>query len=201
MRARSLVGTGLVAALVVLACGGSGCSWGKFDDFEAQASTLVLDKPDGYPRGGYGEQLYAYEATLDSKPISRLAANAGTGSPPRIYAVWTGTGVDLGAALFNVCDDAGGGSCSPEAGTGMAGTSVGGVPCALVGEPDANEVTVKCETAAMRGLAVSPTAGERFGAAIAALPESLAAAVVGAPAAAGGGKLYTLSVMSGGLFA
>lgn len=200
MRAH-LLSAGLLAAAVGLAAAASGCDWGKFDDFEAQASTIVLEQPDGYPRSGYGSQLSAYEGTAAGVPVSRLAANAGPGSPPRAYAVWTGTGVDLSAALFGVCDGGGGGSCSPEAGAGMAGTSVGGIPCLVVGEPDLNEVTVKCEEAAMRGLATAPTSGERFGAAIAGLPEGLASALVGAPGAAGGGKLYTLAIMPGGLFA
>ncbi len=196
--ARSAALAGLVVTAAALA---TACSWGRFDDFENQASTIVLERPDDYPRAEFGLQLSAYEAMSMGKRVSRLATNAGAGSPPQIFGVWNGTDVALGAPLVSVCEGAGGGTCSAEAGAGLAGTSVAGDPCVVVGEPDANEVTVKCEAAAMRGIAVAPTSGERFGQAIVGLPESLAAALVGAPAAAGGGKLYTLTVMPGGLFA
>jgi hypothetical protein len=180
----------------------SACDPTVFGNLEGEASTLVGEAPDDYPRGEFGAVLATVNGDRAGVPVSILAASAGTDSPTEIYDGWNGTDVLVSGARDELCRD--GGDCAE--GTGSAVAAIGvwrrGMPgegrlCTLVGASTAGSLLVACESSNLLEPLGPTPAAPAFGAAMSSVSgatSSIALAVIGAPAVGpiDAGKIYRL---------
>lgn len=170
-RTTSLYGT-LTFACAALAL--TGCDWGRFDTLEDNAPVRVIEKPDDYESGHFGDVMTTYARTVGGKLITRLAVSAGTGTPTNVYPIFNGDVVATDP-LFDACKT--GSPCGNSSGSGLAGApSIGeGQSCVVMGAREQNQVVYRCESGGAMGMSdgvriSGPVMDQRFGAALAPVP-------------------------------
>lgn len=181
MRTRTFVRSALsVATLLAL----TGCDWGRFSDLEDNAPVLVIEKPDDYSSGHFGDVLTAYARVVDGEVLTRLAVSAGTGTPTNVYPIFNGETFSTNP-LFDTCKTVGvTNACGNSAGSALAGApAIGtGQSCIIVGARVEHKLVYRCEAGGAMGggegvnvpfdatEGTVPAADSNFGAALAPVP-------------------------------
>lgn len=172
------------ALLAILLCC-AGCDPFAFDDIADSAPIVVMDKPEDYPRGNFGQVIAAVRGQLSGRTISRVAVGGGPDTPVHLFEAWTGQSVNVDNSIDEFCDDAT--DCNVGHGVAMAGTPRWRMDatCVLITAPPLIKVQVHCSSAGNIFEEVTGPAGTdlEFGASIVALPAGspLGIALVGAP--------------------
>lgn len=167
---RTVLGTAGVATLAF-----AGCNPGTFVDLGNQASVVAFSRPEAFRRTGFGATVAAVEGLLrNGEPSTRLAVGGGADTGTWLYDIWNSDAVGTFRISNTACETPAD-DCVTGSGTAIAGISqfAGEGTCVAIGEASADQVRVKCETAATTAFTSSTGAGSarEFGASIAAAPE------------------------------
>lgn len=168
---RTVLGTAGVATLAI-----AGCNPGTFVDLSNQAPVEAINRPSAFRRTGFGATLAAVEGRLrNGEPSTRLAVGGGTDTGTWIYDIWNSDAVGTFRISYTACETPAD-DCVTGSGSAITGISqyANEGTCIAIGEAAADQVRVKCETAATMAFTSSTGAGSgrEFGAAIAAVPEA-----------------------------
>ncbi len=193
----------LILGLLSSLCG---CRLAPFDALEADAPIATLTPGAGYPQGGYGRVLTAYEAVLtDGSAVSRVAVSAGPSTPIALHDAWSeGTLGDFTRTL-KVCDDIATDMPDCDRGTGGAlaympqwmgrrdCVAISAIRVGVGASPGEGQLRVKCES--MSGtFTLSRIEGIGYGTALASMPVDSVhgTLLVGAPGAESTGQIHRL---------
>lgn len=183
----------------------TGCRLAPFDELADDAPVVTLTPGAGYPQGGYGQVLIAYEGQLDGADMARVAVSAGPGTPYAVHDAWSAGTLGDFNRRFKGCDDIATDmpDCDPGAGAALAHLPqwMGRRDCLMysavdvgVGtSPGEGQLRAKCE--GMPGtFALSRVEGVDYGMALATMPAGsvLGPALVGAPRAESVGAIHRL---------
>lgn len=182
----TLLGTAGAATLAV-----AGCTPSTFVDLSDQAPVEAISRPSAFRRTGFGATLAAVEGRLrNGEPSTRLAVGGGTDTGTWLYDIWNSDAVGTFRISYTACETPAD-DCVTGSGSAITGISqyAGEGTCIAIGEASADQVRVKCETAATMAFTSTTGAGSgrEFGASIAAAPEASivdtrGVMLVGAPA-------------------
>lgn len=168
------------------------CRPGAFSDLGDDTPVRAVRSPGAFPSATFGTVLATYAGSSAGVNVSRLVVSSGDylddGVHASVWAVlggWRDTSLHLGENISVNCDS-GVDMCAPGEGASLApligfGAESG---CVLAGAPSANEARVTCESTSTLFPITSNEPDQRFGAAVAGVPEpsTTALAFVGAPA-------------------
>ena len=167
--------------LLTLGVAITGCRLAPFDELADDAPVVTLTPGAGYPQGGYGQVLIAYEGQLDGADTARIAVSAGPGTPYAVHDAWSAGTIGDFNRRFKGCDDIATDmpDCDPGAGAALAYLPqwMGRRDCLMysavnvgVGtSPGEGQLRAKCE--GMPGtFALSRVEGVDYGMALATMP-------------------------------
>lgn len=181
------------------------CRLAPFDELADDAPIVTLTPGAGYPQGGYGQVLIAYEGQLDGADMARVAVSAGAGTPYAVHDAWSAGVLGDFNRQFKGCDDIATDmpDCDPGAGAALAHLPqwmsrrdcviYSAVNVGVGTSPGEGQLRAKCE--GMPGtFALSRVEGVDYGVALASMPagSTLGPALVGAPRADGIGSIHRL---------
>lgn len=174
-----------------------GCDPTVFDSIGDEAPVIAIEAPGSYPKSGFGAKVVAFEGQIAGEHVSRIAVNAGAGSPTRVFRAWGATsGLHPDDAVFEDCKS----NCGPNAGTAITGFPRWNYTDAVAdndrdvclletspsaGGSDTGQVRVRCETDTTvdKPTGFDNTQTSRFGIAAIGLADGspFGVALVGAP--------------------
>jgi hypothetical protein len=197
---RTVLGTAGVATLAF-----AGCNPGTFVDLGDEAPVVAFNRPDAFRRTGFGATVAAVEGLLrNGEPSTRLAVGGGADTGTWLFDIWNSDAVGTLRISSSACETPAD-DCVVGSGTAITGVPrfVGEGTCVAIGEASANQVRVKCETAATMAFASNTGPGLEFGTSVAAVPEAFVEStggpiLVGAPGvSAERGSIFRIPLAGG----
>ncbi|MCB9562657.1 MAG: hypothetical protein H6708_19825 [Kofleriaceae bacterium] len=197
---RLLLLTSLVLSL-------TGCRLAPFSELEDDATVVTLTPGNGYPQGGYGSVLTAYEGTLeDGTAIARVAISAGPGTPFGVHDAWHGGEIGNFGRRFEGCDEIGTDTPDCDAGASAALAHLpqwqgrqdclmySAVNVGLGATPGEGRLRIKCESTASGMTPLMQVEGVGYGTSLASMPAGSVhgPVLVGAPGAENVGQIHRL---------